>query len=740
MFLVDEHKVELLAVEVAAGHLHLHSVAQAVAVAVAAAYEAVVFLVEVVEVVGQVAYRHQALALVVVKLHVQAPLGHARDDAGKYLAQVVGHILDLLVLDGCALGVGGQLLHGRGVLTLLLELVDAHAAAAAQIALQQAVHHHVGVAAYGRCEMGVVVKAQAVVADIGGGIHGLGHRADGQGGEEILLALALDVGEHAVDGAVDILGRAAGLHLVSKVAAQAGQVGELAGVGLVVHTVYKSLGFLAGAGAADEGGDGAVGQQHEFLDELVGVFAFLEVNRYGMALVVDVEAHLGAVKFHRAIVVTLSAQYLGQAVEGEYLVAHVALAGLDDGLSLVVCKAAVGAYDGAADLAAEHAGAVVHLKDYRESELFLVGAQRADAVGQMLGQHRYRAVDQIDRCGAALGLSVDDGVWAHVVCHIGDMHAHLPVAAGQLTYRQGVVEVLCIGGVDGKGGDLAHVASGGYLLGGDAGRNLVGGLLHSGGVAVRQAKLGQDGVHLGVVLAVFTQDVDHLAAGVGSVVGPVGDAHHSLVAGDTALEFGLGDEDVGGQILGVGIEGGKVLVDAQGADESLVFGLDNLGDHGLGLAALDTGGDAYAHAVAVEGVERVALGHKYGLAVVVGHDTVFAVAQAHEGARGRDSVDRHLVLAGRHLDEVAVKGELGQVQGHGALLGRGVEAAGGRDLLVIECLAAARGYVLVDGGVERSLVGRFGFGFCHWMCLCLEEKGLCVALRRRCWRRWRWLR
>ena len=323
----------------------------------------------------------------------------------------------------------------------------------------------------------------------------------------------------------------------------------------------------------------------------------------------------------------------------------------------------------------------------------------------MLGQHRYGAVDQIYRCGARLGLAVYYGVGAHVVGDVGDVYAHLPVAVGETAYRQCVVKVLGVGGVDGKCGDVAHVAALGYLFGRDAGVDAVGGALHGGGVLVGQAVLGQDGVHLGVVLAVLAQDIDHLAARVARVVGPVGDAHYGLVAGGAALELGLGDEDVGGQIFGVGIERGKVLVDPQGADECLFLFLDNLRDDCLGFATLDTGGDGDADAVAVESVQGVALGHENRLAVVVGDHAVLAVAQAHEGARGGDGVDGCLVLAGGHLEYVAVKCQLGQVQGYRALLRRARCAYAGRYLAVVERLVALGGYELVDCRVHGGLVG-----------------------------------
>ena len=47
--------------------------------------------------------------------------------------------------------------------------------------------------------MGIVVKRQAIMTDVGRAIDGLGHRADGQDGEHLLLGLALGLLQHLVD-------------------------------------------------------------------------------------------------------------------------------------------------------------------------------------------------------------------------------------------------------------------------------------------------------------------------------------------------------------------------------------------------------------------------------------------------------------------------------------------------------------------------------------------------------------
>ena len=100
------------------------------------------------------------------------------------------------------------------------------------------------------------------------------------------------------------------------------------------------------------------------------------------------------------------------------------------------------------------------------------------------------------------------------------MHSHLVVAVGECAYRQGVVEVLGVLGVDGECGHIAHVDATGYLFGCYTCVDMVGGLLHIGRIAVGESEFGENGVHLGGVLAGLAQNVDHFAAWILLLVGP----------------------------------------------------------------------------------------------------------------------------------------------------------------------------------------------------------------------------
>ena len=81
----------------------MHLVAQVIGAVTPASSQAEVLFVKFVVVVVQVAQRHETLALVLVHLHVEAELRNTGDGALEGLAQVLLHVLHLLVLDAGAL-------------------------------------------------------------------------------------------------------------------------------------------------------------------------------------------------------------------------------------------------------------------------------------------------------------------------------------------------------------------------------------------------------------------------------------------------------------------------------------------------------------------------------------------------------------------------------------------------------------------------------------------------------------
>ena len=55
-------------------------------------------------------------------------------------------------------------------------------------------------------------------------------------------------------------------------------------------------------------GDSEVGQEHELLDEFIGIFRFLEIDTYRFPCLIDLKAHLGAVELQSACIITAEAE------------------------------------------------------------------------------------------------------------------------------------------------------------------------------------------------------------------------------------------------------------------------------------------------------------------------------------------------------------------------------------------------------------------------------------------------
>ena len=243
-------------------------------------------------------------------------------------------------------------------------------------------------------------------------------------------------------------------------------------------------------------------------------------------------------------------------------------------------------------------------------------------------------------------------------------------------YAERIVEVLGVTGVDGEGEHVAEVLAALEVGCRDVGIDLASGLLHLLRILIGQAVLGQDGVHLDVVVALLAQHVDDLADEVLRLGRrPLRDAHDGLLAGLAALQLLLRDEDVLSQLRAVGVEEGIVLLDLEDADGLLVLALDDLGDDGLAHVVGTARHHRHADAVAAHGHHRVALGDKDGLAATVGDERVLAVGLADEGALlhlrlqvqavgavlrlHHIVVPRHLVegVDGEHLQRMRVESE-----------------------------------------------------------------------------------
>ena len=271
----------------------------------------------------------------------------------------------------------------------------------------------------------------------------------------------------------------------------------------------------------------------------------------------------------------------------------------------------------------------IHLHDDAVAKFLFIGAKGADKVAQSLGQHRDSAVYQIHGCGTLLRLFVDDRLLGNIVCHVSNVDANFPNALAYLTNRQGIVEILGIFGVNRAGEHLPEVFSFSQILRGNLGTDSLRSLFNCLGILVWQAILSQDGVHLRIVIASFSQHVDNLSYDVFMIlIGPFAHFHHHLVVGLAALQLVSWNQNVVGKQVFLCHQEGDVLFNSQFTNELIARTLQYFDDLCLFDVLLTARHERHFHAVTIECRHRVALGNKDGFVASIGDERVLPITFA----------------------------------------------------------------------------------------------------------------
>ncbi len=225
--------------------------------------------------------------------------------------------------------------------------------------------------------------------------------------------------------------------------------------------------------------------------------------------------------------------------------------------------------------------------------------QRADAVGQGLGQHRHHEPGEIDRCGPVAGLVIQITARAHVVADIGDRHDQ--AEAGTLGFAvDGVVEIPGVLAIDGHQGQLAQVYPVGDFRCTHLQRHLAGFVQRRFRPLIGNAVAVDRRFHHQRRRQPVTEHGDHPAQRRPVGIGRFGNlAHHQLpVAGITA---GVGgNHHVLGDAAVIRINQADATAFAVDADQAIGAPLQHLDDHAFLAAAAIQPGDADHDPVAMQ--------------------------------------------------------------------------------------------------------------------------------------------
>ncbi len=564
------------------------------------AYNLEAFGLHVVVIVGELAQTHEAFAAHVGKLDKDAPVGDAGDDAVEFFAQVFFHVLGLHVLDGGAFGFGGVLFAGGGMLAELFKDGRGGVLFVVQEALEEAVHHHVGVATDGGGEVRVVVKGEAVVPDVLGAVNGFGHGADREGLEHVGFGGAFHAGEEVVDGLSDRL-RALRSERIAQGTHEEGERLQLGGIGLVVNAVdHGTRAALAVALAAHVMGHVLVGQEHELFDQLVAITGLLEVGADGFVVGVQAEFHFRAVKGNGTGLHASFAQGLGHAVHGEEFGTQGVRFAIEYGLGLFVGESTVRMDHRPPKPAVQDLPLLVHRKEDRKGKLVFVGAQGAHLVAELFGQHGHDAVHQVYGGGAVLRFFFQGSAGPNVMRHIRDVHPDFPPSIAQRFDAQGIVKVLGIDGVNGEGQRIAEVAAALNFFGVQGLWDGFGFLFDRLREVVGQAVFVEDGVNLGIVVAALTEDFHHFALRVLLGVVPFGQFDHDHVAVFAACELLEGDVKIGAHFAGIRHQKGMLGGHLEGAHVAVSCALHDRHHLPFELAFVSGWKELNAHLIAAK--------------------------------------------------------------------------------------------------------------------------------------------
>ncbi len=180
----------------------------------------------------------------------------------------------------------------------------------------------------------------------------------------------------------------------------------------VMHTVQGRYAVLL-----QELGGGHVGRQHAFLDQLVGVVAHGRADFGDLALVTEDDAGFLGLEVDCTPGVTRLHQHLVQVVQvlqvrHDLLVLfaqRLALTGtrvLEHAADLVVGQTGMRVDHAFVELVVDHLAGFVHGHFTDHGQPVDMRVQRAQAVGQLFGEHRHHALGEVHRVAALLGFDI----------------------------------------------------------------------------------------------------------------------------------------------------------------------------------------------------------------------------------------------------------------------------------------------------------------------------------------------
>ena len=419
----------------------------------------------------------------------------------------------------------------------------------------------------------------------------------------------------------------------------------------LVHAVQRRVfSALQKSGSAD------VGRQHAFLDQAVRVVALRLHDVLDLALLIEQHLRFGGLEIDGAALLPR----LGQDVIQRIQVLQMRQQMRRHRLALYRLQAERGGHAvvGEARLRAHHRGIEaigpdlalrIHAHLAHHAQAIHLRIERAQAVGELLRQHRDDAARKIHRIAALARGGVQHIAGAHIVAHIGDRHPQAEILALAFAVH-GIVEIPRRLAVDGHQRQRAQVLPPLDVVRTHSVGQLFREARHRAREFIRQLVLAQRNLNFHAGVGVVAEHFDDAPCGLRVLVRLGHDFHRHHLAGRSPHVRAGGNQNVLADAPVLGGDEGNAVRFVQAPDQARIGARDDFHDGAFRAPAPVDAARARHDAVAMQHLAHLLLGEEHVGPAVVWHEKAVTVRMPFDATRNQIELTRHQdrVLAVAH--------------------------------------------------------------------------------------------